>query len=38
MGVVAAVADTFVAAVAAVVEAEGREVEWREVEGRAVEG
>ena len=27
-----------VAAVAAVVEAEGREVEWREVEGRAVEG
>ena len=35
MGVVAI---TFVAAVAAVVEAEGREVEWREVEGRAVEG
>ena len=38
MRVVAAVAITFVAAVAAVVEAEGREVEWREVEGRAVEG
>ena len=38
MRVAAAIAVAFVAAVAAVVEAEGREVEWREVEGRAVEG
>ena len=38
MRVAAAIAVAFVAAVAAVVEAEGREVEGREVEGRAVEG